>query len=187
MYLSLLSDESSSRYYIGLAFSLALQLNTTLLDACTQITELVQVSGSDTQAQCKDMNREESSSKDNSSTQQVPNPRGGLMNAVTELTSKEMAASNDQVLLQHDDKKEKSELEPSQLPQGQFSLSPASPDSCCSPEGGSLLPDASVELLYALDVLSIILPSVRVWLDWMTTQKELWMCCAFKNIESSFL
>ena len=173
-----LPDKGSSRYYVGLALSLALQLNTTLLDACTQITELVPVSEPATQAQCEDI-----------STQQEPSPCR-LIKPTTELSLEETAASSDRLQPQDDDKTEESELEVTQLSQsspGAPGERPASPHICWSHEGGSLLVDASLELLCALDLLAIILPSVRVWLDWMRTHKELWMCFAFENIETSLM
>lgn len=189
--LSHLSDEGSSRYYVGLAFSLALQLNTTLLGACTQITELVPAPapGTAMQPQCK--GHEESSSIDHLSPQQEP------PGPTTKLSLYETAASNDdgvQPQQQDDDKKEESELELSLLPQEQPSPvlpgeRPGSPHACWSPHEweSSFLADASVELLCALDLLSIILPSVRVWLQWMKTQKDLWMSFSFKNIETSLM
>ena len=176
-----LPDEGSSRYYVGLAFSLALQLNTTLLSACTQITELVPASAPETamQPQCKDTLQEHSPG------------------SMAKLSMEETAASNDdgvQPQEQDDDKKEDSELELSPLPQGQPSPvipgeRPGSPHTCWSPHewGSSILADASVELLCALDLLAIILPSVRVWLQWMRTQKNLWMSFSFKNIETSLM
>ena len=182
------SDEGSSRYYVGLAFSLALQLNTTLLDACTQITELLPALAPTTQLQCKDMSHKESSkssSDHSSSIQQEPHPHE-LIKPTAELSLTETATSSHGVASEP----EQSELGPPQLPQGQSSpiVSREMPASHTSPPcEGALLADASVELLCALDVLAIILPSVRVWLDWMRIQKELWMCCAFKNIESSLM
>ena len=186
-----LPDEGSSRYYVGLAFSLALQLNTTLLDACTQIAELVPPPGPATQPQCKNINHKEHSSNDHLSIQQEPSPHT-LVKPMTELSVGETAAGSDGLQPQDDDKKEESELELSQLPQEQSSPDapgerPASPHTCWSHEGYGLLADASVELLCALDLLAIILPSVRVWLDWMRIQKELWMCFAFENIETSLM
>ena len=194
--LPLFPDEGSSRYYVGLAFSLALQLNTTLLDACTQITELVPTPRTATQPQGRDLNHKENSSTDHLSTQQESSPpRLVHVSPLTEVSLKEAAASsNDNGLQpqQNDDRKEESELELTQLPQGQSSPAtpgerPGSPHTCWSRVGGSLLTDASVELLCGLDLLSIILPSVRVWLDWMATHKDLWMCFAFKNIETSLM
>jgi hypothetical protein len=104
------------------------------------------------------------------------------------------AISDDGVQQKLDDKgKGESELELSPLPQGQPSPTvpgegTGSPHTCGWPvEGGSLLADASVELLCALDLLATILPSVRVWLQWMETQRDLWMSFAIKNIETSLM
>ncbi len=104
------------------------------------------------------------------------------------------AISDDGVQQKLDDEgKGESELELSPLPQGPPSpIVPGegagSPHMCCWPlEGGSLLANASVELLCALDLLSTILPSVRVWLQWMRTQKDLWISFAIKNIETSLM
>ena len=188
LFLSLSPDEGSSRYYVGLAFSLALQLNTTLLDACTQITELVPTPT--TQPQDKDINHKENSSNGclNTGTPGEPSPPG-LIRPMTELSLEETAASHDDGIQQQQDdpRNEESELELYQFPQGQSSPVDIGGEGAGSLHGGSLLADASVELLCALDLLSIILPGVRVWLDWMRTHKDLWMSFALKNIETSLM
>ena len=44
---------------------------------------------------------------------------------------------------------------------------------CANPE--TSLADFSPALLQVLDVLSLLLPTVRVWFDWLVLQKELWL------------
>ena len=113
---------------------------------------------------------------------------------MTELSLEETTASSDDGIQQQQDdpRNEESELELPvyQFPQGQSSpvdIGGEGPEEAGSLQGGSLLADASVELLCALDLLSIILPGVRVWLDWMRTHKDLWMSFALKNIETSLM
>ena len=156
-------DELSARRYIGLAFSLALQLNTTLLDSCTKITELVPACGSPRQLHSKE--QDSSSDQSNSSV---------LLEPVANFSRKDSGGDRCQ-----------DEASPEQRPNSEEQDSPVSVDK--SPSHELDLANGSPELLCAVDLLSIILPSVRVWLDWMKMHRVLWMGCVSLNNESHIM
>ena len=177
-----LSDEGSSRHYIGLAFSLALQLNTTLLDTCTQVIEPVPALEPAKQLKCEDLNHEESPPVDQSIHIHLSCDRHELVESMTELSLEESDVHSHGTGLESD---------PSQIPDESSVVSRGTSTSqtsssevheCYEPD----LAGASHKMLCALDVLAVILPCVRVWFDWLALNKELWMQCT-SNIESSIM
>lgn len=164
------SDEGSARHYIGLTFSLALQLNTTLLEACAKITELVPAPEPTNLSNSTDSGEDSSNDLSNSCH----------VSEVIEADSLREAGGDNGGAGESPDQR--------QLSGGQASVvSRDIPSSQTSPSRGLDLTGASPELLCALDLLSIILPSVRVWLDWMRIHKQLWIDCVIWNTESPIM
>lgn len=176
------SDEGSARHYVGLAFSLALQLNTILLESCTKITELAPVSGLDRRVKDDDLNQDYSSLDKQSNTDLRASHQSSELNTLMSSFSLEESVTDS-----HGNRASLYPSESSGTP-GEPSVSRETPNSQTTSESSTLdLANASAELLCVLDLLAIILPSVRVWLDWMRIHDKLWMCCVSLNIESSIM
>ena len=178
------SDEGSAQHYVGLAFSLALQLNTILLDACTKIIEVIPVPGLDRRVKCDDLDLDYSSPGEQSNTDLcIPHHRS--IEIIEPMSRFSLEESNT-------DSHGIGDPNESSGTPGEPSVSRDTPKSQTTSEllwsyAGDLANSTSAELHCMLDLLAIVLPSVRVWLDWMKMHDKLWARSISLNTESSMI
>lgn len=181
------SDEGSARHYVGLAFSLALQLNTILLDACTKTIELIPVSSLGRRVKCDNLDQDYSSPSEQSNTDlHIPYHQSSeLIEPMSSFSLEESNTDSHGIRASLD-------LNESSGTPGEPSVSKDAPNSQTTSEllwsyAGDLANNSSAELHCMLDLLAIVLPSVRVWLDWMRIHNKLWIRSILLNTESSVI
>ena len=150
-------DEAGRRYYCGLAFSLAAQFTAALMDTGSRLLDsLPDDSRLRRAGAVGDLSgSEEDSQSSGGKTKGEPKP--GMP-----CNSKESTSS----LADSD-----SQSRPSQVSDDTANISGRI--DCARPE--TRLADASPAVLRVLDVLSLLLPTVRVWFDWLVLQRDLWL------------
>lgn len=151
-------SESAKQYYCGLGLSLAMQFTTTLLEACTkqlrqqpQTYDLQDLAGDDCSLLKGERTLMEEEDSDNA------------LNMATSTAAASSDGCSDQM--------------PPGLPEAartSADITNRTPDGNSLQEDSLELASSSPELLRALDDLSMLLPVVRVWFDWLAQQRGLW-------------
>ena len=161
-----------------MAFSLALQLNTTLLDACSQLIDLLpQPCPVNLLPQCSASNVEERSSNDQPMSDSA-HPPPELVDHTTQLSHQE---ASDDIIKSGKDATSNTSETPKEM-----SVFPRDSATSQTPLSYQLdLSSAAPKLLCALDMLAIVLPSVRVWLEWMKLHDKLWTRSVSQNTQNS--
>ena len=164
-------DEVGRRYYCNLAFNLAAQFSAALLEASSSLIEdsvlqQAELSGQAEDGECLPESETENSPGSDQSPSSKTEEDPDMSTSCTKPGTPREGGTLTGSCTDSD-----SHSQPSQVSDDTTNRSGSS--DCTHPETN--LADLSPALLQVLDALSLLLPAVRVWFDWLVLQRELWL------------